>query len=410
MAAGAHILAVLKALRFNGRSTGDLESLPANAWPPLLTTLDHAHLTLALGARCGDSLPRFVRERIDRNLAANAVRYERLVETQREICGSLSRSRIPFIVLKGLAQSPWSSDDPRARPQYDIDIYTPGESIPGALVNLQSLGYEAMAHTSDPGADHLPVMIQRTGWKWRGDYYDPDMPLSLELHFRFWNPQRVRFDAGDAARFWTRRAMRHASGLEFPALDPADGLSYSAMHLVRHFLGGDLHLRHVYEVAHFLERSTAGDSFWLHWRETRLHSCRLVEGIAFRFAHEWFGCTLHPAAQDTIDRLPAAIKRWFEIFALSPALALDNPNKNELWLHFCLAQNTKDRCAIAMRRLFPTRGARVLLDPHAANPPIHGKIAFEAKFLANRILHHLRTLPPTLHGAYLWCSRGNDPA
>lgn len=410
MAAGAHILAVLKALRFNGPSTGDLEAIPANAWPALLDTLDRAHLTLAFAARCRDSLPQFVRERIDRNLAANAVRYERLVETQREICDSLSLSGIPFIVLKGLAQSPWSSDDPRARPQYDIDIYTPGESIPAALGNLRSLGYAATAHTPDPGADHLPVLIRRTGWKWRGDYYDPDMPLSLELHFRFWNPQRVRFDAGDATQFWTRRTVRRASGLEFPALDPADGLSYSAMHLVRHFLGGDLHLRHVYEVAHFLERSAANDSFWLHWRKTGVQSCRVLEGIAFRFAREWFSCNLHPAAQDTIDQLPSSIRRWFEIFALSPALALENPNKNELWLHFCLAQNTRDRCAIAMRRLFPARGARVLLDPHAANPPMHRKIVIEAEFLAKRVLHHLRTLPPTLHGAYLWCSRGDDPA
>ncbi len=61
--------------------------------------------------------------------------------------------------------------------------------MPAALRNLQGLGYEATSHTSDPGADHLPVMIRRTGWKWRGDYYDPDMPPSLELHFRFWNPE-----------------------------------------------------------------------------------------------------------------------------------------------------------------------------------------------------------------------------
>jgi hypothetical protein len=272
------------------------------------------------------------------------------------------------------------------------------------------LGYEAASQTSHPGADHLPVMIRRTGWKWRDDYYDPDMPPSLELHFRFWNPQGMRFDVGDVTQFWRRRTVRQSCGLELPALDPVDALSYSALHLVRHALGGDLHLRHVYEVAHSLERSAADDSFWSHWRETGLAQCRLVEGIAFRFAREWFGCNLHAAARDAIDQLPAPIKRWFSIFALSPALGLDNPNKNELWLHFCLAERTKDRYAIAMRRLIPTRGARVLLDPHAPGAPMHKKLAFETSFVANRVLHHLRTLPPTLHGAYLWCSRGNRPA
>jgi hypothetical protein len=410
MVPGPHILAVLKALSFERRSTKDLEAIPADAWPALLAALDRSHLTLALGTRCRDSLPDFVRARIDGNLAANAIRHAHLVETQREICESLRRSCIPFVVLKGLAQSPLSTDDPRTLPQYDIDIYTPCESIPAALRNLQGLGYEAMSHTSDPGADHLPVMIRRTGWKWRGDYYDPDMPLSLELHFRFWNPQRVRFGVGDVTQFWRRRTLRQSCGLEVPALDPVDALSYSALHLVRHALGGDLHLRHVYEVAHCRERSARDDSFWSHWRETGLQPCRVIEGIAFRFAREWFGCNLHCAAQDAIEQLPASIKRWFSIFALSPALALENPNKNELWLHFCLAERTKDRCAIAMRRLIPTRGARVLLDPHASGTPVHKKLAFETSFLANRVLHHLRTLPATIHGAYLWCSRGNDPA
>ncbi len=119
-------------------------------------------------------------------------------------------------------------------------------------------------------------------------------------------------------------------------------------------------------------------------------------------------CT--PPRRTPIDQLPASIKRWFSIFALSPALALENPNKNELWLHFCLAARARDRYAIAMRRLIPTRGARVLLDPHAPGTPTHKKLAFETSFLAKRVLHHLRTLPPTLHGAYLWCSRGNRPA
>ena len=410
MVRGAHIPAVLRALSFERRSTSDLEAIPASAWPALLAALDRSHLTLALGARCRDSLPDFARGRIDRNLAANAVRHARLVEAQREIGESLRLSCIPFVVLKGLAQSPRYTDDPRTRPQYDIDIYAPRESMPAALRNLQGLGYEATSHTSDPGADHLPVMIRRTGWKWRGDYYDPDMPLSLELHFRFWNPQGMRFDVGDLTQFWRRRTMRLSSGLEFPALDPVDALTYSALHLVRHSLGGDLHLRHVYEIAHFLERSAGDDSFWSHWRETGIETCRLVEGIAFRFAREWFDCNLHAAARDAIEQLPAAIKRWFSLFALSPALALENPNKNELWLHFCLAERARDRYAIAKRRLIPTRGARVLLDPHASDTRLHCRIAFETSFLARRALHHLRTLPPTLHGAWLWCSRGNDPA
>ena len=55
---------------------------------------------------------------------------------------------------------------------------------------MRGVGYEAVKEIAHNGSDHLPVMIRKTGWTWRGDYYDPEMPPSVELHFRFWNAQR----------------------------------------------------------------------------------------------------------------------------------------------------------------------------------------------------------------------------
>jgi hypothetical protein len=402
-----HFLAVLEALRFHNRSEQGLATIPENAWPALLKATDSSHLTLALGVSCRNSLPESIRSRIDRNLAGNAARYDRLVVLHSQITGAFSPRGIEHVVLKGLSQWPYYSDDPRQRPQYDIDIYVPDESISAAVTAVRDLGYEPVSDTPDPGADHLPVMIRKTGWTWRGDYYDPEMPPSLELHFRFWNRHTMRFDAGDVTQFRRRRTVRQVGGLEFSALDPADGLSYSALHLVRHLLGGDLRLRHVYEIAHFLERSADDDSFWSRWRETGLPSCRVMEGIAFRLAAEWFHCNLHARAREAVERLPAAVKRWFSLFALSPALGIGNPDKNELWLHFCFLNNGSDRRAIAVRRLFPIRRARVVVDAHV--PPAKagavlriGRAAGEVSFLAGRVLHHLRALAPTIRGAYLW--------
>ena len=31
------------------------------------------------------------------------------------------------------------------------------------------------------------ILIRKTGWKWREDYFDPEMPTAVELHFAFWN-------------------------------------------------------------------------------------------------------------------------------------------------------------------------------------------------------------------------------
>jgi hypothetical protein len=404
-----HFLAVLEALRFHNRSAPGLETIPENIWPALLRATDSSHLTLALGVRHQSALPESVRARIDRNLAGNAARYDRVLAAHSQITAALSLYGIEYVVLKGLSQWPYYCDDPRKRSQYDIDIYVPDESMSRAVKAVRDLGYEPVSDTPDPGADHLPAMIRKTGWTWRGDYYDPEMPLSLELHFRFWNLARLRFDVGDVTEFWRRRIVRQVGGLELPTLDPVDGLTYSALHLIRHLLEGDLRLGQVYEIAHFLERSAEDETFWLRWHETGLPSCRVMEGIVFRLAVEWFDCSVHPRAQETIEQLPAPVKRWFSLFALSPAPGIGDPNKNELWLHFCLLNNWKDRWAIAIRRLLPTSRARVVLDAHVPPSKVNDvlrvrRVAGEASFMAKRFLHHLRTLAPTIRGAYLWWS------
>jgi hypothetical protein len=414
MASQEHLLAVLKALRFHDRSTREIEAIPESVWPALLHATDRAHLTLALGVRCRDSLPESARLRIDRNLAGNSARHRGLIAAHSQIADALSLYRIDYVVMKGLSQWPWYVDDPSQRPQYDIDIYVPRESMSGAAKAIHALGYGFLNGILDPGADHLPVMIRRTGWTWRDDYYDPEMPISLELHYRFWNPYTMRFDAADIAQFWRRRTVRQVWGLRFPTLDPVDGLSYSALHLIRHLFGGDLRLRHVYEIAHFLERSAEDDSFWDRWRDTGLVSCRVLEGIAFRLAQEWFHCELHPNAQEAIEQLPSPVNRWFSLFAFSSIPETSHAGKNELWLHLCLLNNARDRRAVALRRLFPKRAGRVIQDPHLAAAKTGlalrlRRVTYNAAFLANRLLHHARTFGPTIRGAWLWWSGPLSP-
>src|SRR5208337_5469908 len=88
--------------------------------------------------------------------------------------------------------------------------------------------------------------------QWRGDFYDPDMPLSIELHFRLWDQQTERFAAGELDCFWERRQARELEGLRFTGLHPADAIAYSALHALRHLLRGDPRLFHIYELAWLL--------------------------------------------------------------------------------------------------------------------------------------------------------------
>jgi hypothetical protein len=69
--------------------------------------------------------------------------------------------------------------------------------------------------------------------------------------------------------------------------------------------------------------------------------------------------------------------------------------------------SAKDRRAIASRRLFPTGRARVIPAAHVPASESGASLRFEraageASFLAGRVVHHLRTLAPTIRGAYLW--------
>ncbi|HWF09960.1 MAG TPA: nucleotidyltransferase family protein [Bryobacteraceae bacterium] len=386
----SYLPAILEALRFHGSSTESLARIPERAWPGLLDELDAAQLTLAVAVRGRDAVPAMVRARLDRNLRDNTTRHDRLLEAHRSLDEALRARGIDYVVLKGITQWRDYCDDRRARPQYDIDLYVPETAIAAAAAVLKELGYEPAGVTEDPGADHLPPLIRRTGWTWRHDYFDPEMPLTLELHFRFWNPDHIGFDVTGVSDFWNRRA----ADIQFPALNRSDGLTYASLHLIRHLLGGDLKVRHAYEIGHFLERSADDHAFW----KQRESSCPVIEGIAFRLARDWFQCRMHPAAADAVDNLPGAVERWFALFGKG-----SRSGKNELWLHLALIENRRDRLRIARRRIFPVHRSRVVYEPHLPEARARAScLVYEASFLARRAAHHVQSLAPLIRGAWLW--------
>lgn len=236
----------------------------------------------------------------------------------------------------------------------------------------------------------------------------PRIPLAIELHYRFWDSATECFSVFGAEEFRDRKTVRGVEGLAVPALHPADNLTYSTWHLVRHLLRGDLRPYHVYELAHFLCRTAGQNIFWSEWSDRAPAAERVVESIAFRLAVEWFECDLNQHLREYVDRLPANVNRWFESFKLSPALALRHPNKDELFLHLCLARNRTDRMRIAARRIVPLNPPRYVLHANVPSRNLASTVsraAFRARFIVRRGLHHLRTLLPLLRSTWLWWSR-----
>lgn len=308
------VRAIFDALRFD-RTTRALSGLTADD----LAFTDRAQLTLLLSRFELDS---DTREHVDGALARNAVRVARMTAAYEQIAPAFDH-----IVLKGFTHVPDFTNDPRLRVQYDLDLYVPPEQKEIARDALRGLGYESIGGMEGLAMDHLPTMVRRTGWQWRGDYFDPELPPAVEVHFRFWDSPTERLGAEGLDEFWDRR--------EGNQLTLVDRLGYAALHLTRHILRGNVRPSHVWEIARFLDTHHDAE-FWGHWHELHSPSLRRIEAVAFLLAKEWFACSLPDAAEAEIEALPARVHRWFEVYRWSSLEANFKPNKHELWLHTSL--------------------------------------------------------------------------
>jgi Uncharacterised nucleotidyltransferase len=397
------LFAAVRSLSFGQNRQNHLEGLSDHAWRDLLRLTDRSQLTLPLAGRCSGSLPNWVRERVQRDLLNNAIRHERTMRVYESVNHALTSRGIRFAVLKGFTQWPFYCDDLKQRPQYDLDLYCRESDIGAAYQAITALGYEPFRQKPGTPLDHLSPLIRKTGWRPKDDYYDPDMPLTIELHFRFWDSETERFQVRGADTFWDRRCIREIAGLRVSTLHPGDALSYTCWHLMRHLLRGDLRAYHVYELAHFLQRTAGHDNFWRDWHNTR--ESPFLETIAFRLAMEWFQCQGNPTVEELMQSLPPEVERWFTIFGFSPLAGLEWPNKDELFLHFALVNSVRERLHIAKRRLLPFRFNPVVVDAHvpSAGAGLRWKRrVLGAWFMGKRMVHHARAILPLIRSGLRW--------
>ncbi len=312
--------------------------------------------------------------------ARNAIRVQRIAVAYAEIAPLFDH-----VVLKGFTHIPDFTPDPATRVQYDLDLYVPPaqkEKVRDALI---AIGYEPIGRMEGLAMDHLPTMVRKTGWQWRGDYFDPDLPPAVEVHFRFWDEETERLPAEGVEKFWDRR--------EGNQLALVDKLGYAALHLTRHLLRGNVKAAHVWELANFLDTHR---DFWPEWKRLHSPSLRRLESVAFLLAKSWFNLDIE------IEDLPRDVHRWFDRYRWSP---LDPSNKHELWLHTSLVESRRDRIAILRRRLIPASLPGPIDAIHLANPsPLRRMKAAlrNARYAAARAIHHLKLFIPTLIEGVKW--------
>jgi len=401
------------ALNFSAPNYDGLGRLSGLEWRQLIHFSQRTQLAIPFALACQDRLPAWAAECFHANLRNNAERWRRLKEIYREASEAFQAAGLEFVTLKGFTHAPWFVSDPRLRVQYDLDLLFPREQVFAAREVALSLGYEPLGRTGKHPVDHLPTLIRKTGWEWRGDYFDPDHPPALELHFRLWDAETEGFALPGLEHFWARRQQRTTDGVRFTSLAAIDLPGYAAAHALRHLLRGDSRPAHFYELAYFLEHNS-GAGFWHLWREMHDEPLRRVQAICFAIAREWFGCRLPAIAREETEQLPHPVRAWLAAFAHAPAGSLFRPTKDELWLHLSLVDAGRSRLAILRRRLLPLQLPGPIDAVHLPDRSIGWWIRVRrawrySVFLAGRIWRHALALAPTLWSGAVWvCTSLNE--
>jgi hypothetical protein len=224
-----------------------------------------------------------------------------------------------------------------------------------------------------------------------GNWFDPEMPLGVELHDRFWNHESARFGPAGLDQFWPRHTEAHLNSIPFPTLDPVDCLGYACLHALRHIVYGSLVVNHIYELAWFLHTNAHNRSFWARWQELHDPSLRRLQAICFRVARDAFNCDVPEEVSREIARVPASVQRWFEMYGSSPLYTAFRPNKDGVLLHFSLLGSRRDRFSFLSKSL-------VFRRPRSPKGLFEG----QAGLMASRIVYHGRTLLPALRKGVGW--------
>ena len=411
-----HLDALMSALQIKDPAPQGLRHLSDEEWGQLLSLSDQMHVTIRLRELWGSDLPQWVAARIERNLADNRARFEEIKGTYHKVARCLGQDGVEHLVLKGFAQWPLLMQHPRDRMHSDLDIFCPPEQAEAAVQALARIGYRSTRQTeSFPSDQHLPTMVTQSSWQWRGNLFDPEMPLPIDLHIRFWNEESCGFGATGLEALWQRRTERSVDKVSFPALHQVDALGYSALHALRHLLWDSLALYHVYEVAWFLEYASSDADFWRLWEEWHDPSLRRLEAICFAVAKQWFQCRVPQVVEEEITQLPVKVRDWLRTYSYSPLERLFSANKDSLWLHLSLLESRMAKSVLVRRRLFgakmpPLAAFRGDVEPGASQDRPGRKLAERVKhieYVASRALYHARTLPPTVaRGVRWWLGAG----
>ncbi len=210
--------------QFHGAHPERLVDLNAEEWSDLVSRAEFARLMIPLSQTCAEFIPASVLARVQQNISDTALRFQKIQGDYIAITEAFKAANVQHLVVKGFALCPDFLAHPRFRMQSDIDIYCTPESIHRAVPALHAIGYETRMDADHLLGHHLPPLGKKTDWKWRGYLFDPELPIGIELHYRFSDETLERFDPQGLEKFWERRVEHEIDGMRFSTLSTVDPL------------------------------------------------------------------------------------------------------------------------------------------------------------------------------------------
>jgi hypothetical protein len=343
-------------------------------WMKGLHFLDTAGLTLHLRDKLEmrqqlDLLPAPVRRRLEVNQADNSNRTRRLIEQFLEINLGLQQEGIRYKSLKGFLLFPLYVSRRESRVQYDFDFLVHREDLLRAQNFCNGLGYAPVHSNPRIVADHIPSLIKRSGWHWRGNFFDPEIPPGIELHYQLWEPEFERFSIKALHDALAEDHWEELYSVRIPALTPASTLLHCVLHGLRHILRGDLRLSHLYEIGHILEMTKADQSFWQLFLQKISHcpKSKQAAAIMFSLASAVFNPSLSEEVRQLISTsLTAAGGLWIQSYGRKEALQCYRRSKSSVFLHLDLVESGSSKRAVLRQKLLPRH---LPLSPYGVEVP-----------------------------------------
>ena len=322
--------------------------LSEERWRAVLDLADRTQATTTLTHV--QNAPAWFRDAVADRARKTRERRGRLLRTYREATIALEHAGVEFVLLKGFTHEADAGWKQGMRVQNDIDLLCAASDLARAEAALLTAGF-VFHPGSELSDNHGRPLLKPHNWTWRGDYFDPELPVCIELHHTIWSSTRDRIEIPGVNQFWDRRRPFELGGSTF---QDADRLGIAALHLLRHILRNNVRPAQAHELAQMVALREGDDAFWLRWQQHPAE-LRALESIAMQFAVTWFRGRLPASPQEAWDDLSPQVHHWFEMHAFAPMENLTSPNKDVLWLHLALLENWRDRLAVARRRLLPSK-------------------------------------------------------